>query len=85
MNAAISGNIGIRVHAAVGLADRAPRLCAFGIIKTARTVNSCCTALRYTSLLGVVGVAAFILFDAPLLFDNWRDWRRSKKKRGDKR
>lgn len=33
--------------------------------------------------VGVVGVAAFILFDAPLLFDNWRDWRRSKKKRGD--
>lgn len=36
--------------------------------------------------VGVVGVAAFILFDAPLLFDNWRDWRRAKKKgRGDKR
>lgn len=35
--------------------------------------------------IGVVGVAAFILFDAPLLVENWRDWRQSKKKRGDKR
>lgn len=32
--------------------------------------------------VGVVGVAAFILFDAPLLFDNWRRWHDSKKKRG---
>ena len=28
--------------------------------------------------VGVVGVAAFILFDAPLLFDNWGDWLRAK-------